>query len=697
MILSDQEGVEPMYCSGFVSRFSQWQITWCIAVVMALCSVGHADNRPNIVWLSAEDISPQIGCYGDENAKTPNLDKLAEVGVRYTNAFTTAGVCAPCRSGIITGCYQTTLGTHHMRCRAKLPDHIVPFPQYLREAGYYCTNNSKEDYQFVTPPGTWDESSRKAHWRNRKDEAQPFFAVFNYNGCHESGIARDSKYREVTQVLSDDERQDAADLTLPPYYPDTPAVREDWKRNYELVTALDHWAGALIQQLKDDGLYENTIIMFWSDHGVGLPRAKRWLYDSGVHIPLIIRIPKRFRLGNQGAEGSTDSQLISSIDLAPTVLNIAGVVTPEYVQGRAFLGNNLRPPRKFVYGARDRMDERYDIIRMVRDQRWKYIRNYEPLKVYYQYMNTPEKGATMRALREGHQQGNLPPAAEQFFASSKMVEELYDITVDPNELKNLAKDAGVRGELTRLRAAHEKWVADSRDVGLIPEPILADLETYAGNRVDILLKNADRSLVERISRTARAASAGVESQTELEAAALDEHPAVRYWAVTGLGNLASTIQKGAAAPGGRAFPAHWGQPPEIQTEDFRTLPGGFGNGSSTLRRWISARMETDALQAKLLDDSSVTVQIAAARMFCRRGNPDVGLPVLVRVLKSGKQWERLHAAIVLDECDEQARPVIESMREALKPRGDLYAGGKYVVRVINRALNDLEGTERVVK
>ncbi|UCE48515.1 MAG: sulfatase, partial [Phycisphaerales bacterium] len=239
------------------------------------------DTRPNIVWLSCEDISPHIGCFGDEHAITPNIDQLAREGVRYTNAFTTAGVCAPCRSGIITGMYQTTIGTHHMRCNAKLPPMIKAFTMYLRRAGYYCTNNSKTDYQTSDLRGAWDESSGKAHWRNRQKQ-QPFFSVFNFTGCHESGIASESKYRSVTARLKPSQRQDPKKLKLPPYYPDTPIVREDWKRNYELITAMDAWAGDLIGQLKQDGLYDQTIIFFWSDHGVGLPRAKRWLYDSGT-------------------------------------------------------------------------------------------------------------------------------------------------------------------------------------------------------------------------------------------------------------------------------------------------------------------------------------------------------------------------------------------------------------------------------
>ena len=227
-------------------------------------------NPPNILWISCEDISAHLGCYGDPHAITPHLDQLAKEGVRYTHAYTVAGVCAPNRSSIITGMHQNSIGTHHMRCRAKLPAWLKPFPMYLKEVGYYCTNNSKTDYQFSkpSPKEIWNESSSKAHWRKRPNQDQPFFAVFNFTGCHESGIASKGKYESVTKVLSPEQRQHPDKLTtLPPYYPDTPITREDWKRNYELITAMDIWAGKLIQELKDAGEYENTIIFYWSDHG----------------------------------------------------------------------------------------------------------------------------------------------------------------------------------------------------------------------------------------------------------------------------------------------------------------------------------------------------------------------------------------------------------------------------------------------
>ena len=608
-----------------------------------------AAERPNIVWLSAEDISPHLGCYGDPHAITPNLDQLADEGVRYTHAFTTAGVCAPCRSGIITGMYQTTLGTQHMRGNAKIPDSIKPFPTYLRNAGYYCTNNSKQDYQFQTPKGSWDDSSRKAHWRNRPDKSQPFFAVFNFTGCHESGIASKSKYESVTENLTPDQRQDPEKLTtLPPYYPDTPTVREDWKRNYELITAMDVWAGNLIQQLKDDGLYENTIVWFWSDHGVGLPRAKRWLYDSGTRIPLIVRTPSEFRTDETTEPGTVTDRLVSSIDFSASVLNLAGTEIPDHVQGKPFLGPDQPAPRDYVFGARDRMDERYDIIRMARDKRFQYIRNYEPLKTYYQYMNTPEKGATMRELRRVHQAGDLSADAEKFFAPTKPVEELYDTEADPHQVHNLADDPKYADVLKRLRQAHFDWVKRTKDTGLIAEPILVERAEELGDRYSILRQEGGDQLAGEVAKVSAAASDGPQALPILKDALNHEDAAVRYWGAVGVGNIGSEA--------------------------------------------VSAKESV----VDALDDDSAVVRVAAARALCRLGDDKKALPVLTDVLENGAQWERLHAAIVLDEIDDQARPVLDAMHQALKPRKNLYANGKYVVRVINRALNELEDTNRTV-
>jgi len=601
------------------------------------------NRRPNILWLSCEDIGPHLHCFGDEDAITPNLDRLAAQGVRYTNTFTTAGVCAPCRSGIITGMYQTTLGTHHMRCSAKLPPKIKAFSSYVRDAGYYCTNNSKKDYQTGDLRDAWDESSNKAHWRNRP-EGKRFFAVFNFTGCHESGIASKSKYERVTQRLKPSQRQDPDELELPPYYPDTPIVREDWKRYYELITAMDAWAGDMIQQLKDDGLYEDTIIFFWSDHGVGLPRAKRWLYDSGTHIPLIVRIPEKFRAADQGKAGAIDDRLVSSIDFGPTVMNLVGAPVPEYIQGRPFSGPNLPKPRDYIFGARDRMDERYDIIRSVRDKRYRYIRNYEPWKNYYQYMNTPEKGATMKEIRRLDAQGKLPPAAELFMAERKPVEELYDLETDPHEIRNLAEDPRYEAILVAMRRVHQQWMFETRDLGLIPEPEIMQREQKLGNRYEILHRPGAEKLMRRLIEVATLASAGKEALPQLVKAMQDEDAAVRYWGAIGVGNI------GADA---------------IPVQDKMT---------------------------EALDDSSVSVRISVARALCRMDKPEKALPVLAAELDGEHPWGRLQAAIVLDEIGEMARPVEDALQKALSGQPN-----KYITRVANRALNVMNDTNNVVR
>lgn len=610
--------------------------------LILFCVFQNLLARPNILWISAEDIGPQFGCYGDPHAITPNIDRLASQGTRYTNAYTTAGVCAPCRSGIITGMYQNSIGTHHMRCNSILPSWLKPFPKALKESGYYCTNNSKTDYQFSKPSTNeiWDQSGSRAHWKNRKKD-QPFFAVFNYTGCHESGIASESKYKSVTANLTAKERQDPNKIsTLPPYYPDTPAVREDWKRNYELITAMDSWAGSLIKEIKDQGLYEETIIFFWSDHGVGLPRAKRWLYHSGTHVPLIVRIPGQLA-------GKVDHQLISSIDFGPTVLNLAGIKVHDNLQGRAFLGKNLSAPRKYVFGARDRMDERYDIIRAVFDGRFRYIRNFEPLKPYYQYMNTPEKGATMREIRRAENESSLTVAGKLFSSSEKPVEELYDIKVDPHEINNLASDSKYLSKIKLMRNVMSNWQSTIGDIGLIPEAEIEIQEKQSGSRFEIMNgKESDSNHIQQLVSVATKASEGISALDDLIRASTSNDPVIRYWAMTGIGNIGKNAGE------------------------------------------VAKKISIDAMK-----DDSPSVRIAAARAVAKFGEIDSALELLKNELKSPHQWGRLATAIVIDEMGEDARPLVDDLKKVLKIRQP----NKYIIRVANRALNDLLGTENQVR
>ncbi len=434
-----------------------------LAVSGSLVVAAGGAERPNILWISTEDISPDLGCYGDPEARTPNLDRLAAEGVRFTRAFSISGVCAPSRSAIITGMYPTTIGTHHMRCKGVPPAYVKCFTEYLRAAGYYCTNNIKTDYNFDRPTTAWDENSREAYWRDCP-EGRPFFSVVNITVTHESRIRTSpGDFARLTRNVRPEDRHDPARANLPPYYPDTPIVRRDWARYYDLITAMDLHVQMILDALEADGLADNTLVFFFGDHGRGLPRAKRWIYDSGLHIPLIIRWPGHLK------PGTVNENLVSFIDFAPTLLSVAGVKIPKYIQGRAFLGPAAAPPRDYIFAARDRMDEAYDTIRAVRDKRYKYIRNFQPGKPYAQHIAYMEEMPTMREMRWQHKRRKLKGPQEIYFLPEKPEEELYDTQADPHEVKNLAGDAKHADALKRMRARLDKWQEETGDLGLTPE------------------------------------------------------------------------------------------------------------------------------------------------------------------------------------------------------------------------------------
>lgn len=424
--------------------------------------------RPNIVWISAEDISPTLGCYGDTYATTPNLDKFAARSVRYDRAFTHAPVCAPARSGIITGMYPTCIGTTWMRCRGVPPVEARCFPEYLRAAGYYCTNSSKTDYQFAPPRSAWDESSGRAHWRNRPRKDQPFFAVFNLGVTHESSTRRWTPGQQ---------EHDPAKAPLPPYYPDTPVVRQNIACYYDKMTQLDGQVQRILDELAADGLADSTIVWFWGDHGWGLTRGKRWVYDSGIRVPLIVHVPKKLRAWAGGgapggaAPGSVDGELVSFIDFAPTMLSLAGVPVPKHMQGQPFLGPQKAKPRTYVFAARDRMDETYDCIRALRDKRYKYIRNFMPYVTRGQHIAYMDRTPILQEMRRLHAAGKLKPGPQmQFFEPTKPVHELYDIVADPHEVNNLAGQAEHKDTLDRMGRDLVAFMKRIGDVGLIPEP-----------------------------------------------------------------------------------------------------------------------------------------------------------------------------------------------------------------------------------
>jgi len=421
-------------------------------------------RRPNILWISCEDISPDLGCYGDTYAATPNLDRLAGEGCRYTNAFVSFPVCAPTRSSIITGVHPGTLGSMHMRTRnrgyeAVPPPQVKCFTEYLRAAGYYCTNNSKTDYQFKPPFTAWDESDKEAHWRNRPP-SMPFFSVFNLTSTHESQCWP----REGEKLI-----HDPAKAKVSPYYPDTQIVRENIARYYDNISRMDIQTGEILKQLEQDGLAGETVVFFWSDHGRGLPRCKRWAYDSGLHVPLIIRWPGRIE------PATTCDDLVNLIDLAPTLLNLAGLETPSYMQGQLLLGGQKCKPREYVFGGRNRMDESSnDHVRTARDKRYRYIRNFTPQFPYAQRIRYMEKMPIMQEWRRLHADGKLTGAQKLFFGHPKPSEELYDLATDPHEVNNLADSPKHQGVLRRMRTALERWMDKTGDLGGLNEDELIE-------------------------------------------------------------------------------------------------------------------------------------------------------------------------------------------------------------------------------
>ncbi len=343
-------------------------------IFLATCNKKSVVESPNILWIVSEDNSPFLGCYGDTLATTPNLDRLAGQGNLYTHAFANAPVCAPARNTIITGVYANSNGNQHMRSKYSKSDKVRFFPEYLRDAGYYCTNNSKEDYNIrvTDTKGIWDESSKEAHYKNRRD-GQPFFSVFNIGISHESSI---HKSIPTTELIHNPKK-----MILPPYHPDTEDMRHDWAQYYDKITAMDKRVGEILRKLEEDGLAENTIVFYYGDHGGVLARSKRYVYESGTRVPFIVRIPEKYKRLRAGKIGDHISRLISFVDLAPTMLSISGIKIPEFMQGNAILGDQKSDDPEYVYMFRDRMDERYDMSRAVRDQKYRYIRNYMPYRV----------------------------------------------------------------------------------------------------------------------------------------------------------------------------------------------------------------------------------------------------------------------------------------------------------------------------
>lgn len=597
------------------------------------------ESRPNILWVTCEDTGPHLHACGDDYSVTPNLDRLCTRGSIYMNAWSNAPVCAPARTTIISGVYPPSSGSEHMRSTSRMPAGWKMFPGYLRDAGYYCSNNVKEDYNLEKPPGTWDDSSNKAHWRNRANR-QPFFSVFNLMITHESQL----RTRPHTYV------HDPAKARIPAYHPDTPEVRQDWAQYYDNITTMDGQAGKILEDLEKDGLAKDTIVFFYGDHGSGMPRSKRWPYNSGLNVSIVASIPEKFRqlAAPDYVVGAKNNRLVGFIDLAPTMLSLAGLKAPDHFQGHAFLGSYQKPARTLSYGFRGRMDERLDSVRSVRDSRYVYVRNYMPHKIYGQHLAYMWETPTTRVWEQLYKEGKLKPP-QTYFWEPKPAEELYDLQKDRDEVVNLASSPEHKTILEKLRKAHQEHVREIRDVGLLPE---ADMQARAkGSTPYEVGHDPKRYPFERVFAAAELATSLKPNVTaKLVEAMQDADAGVRYWGAMGV------LMRGAA---------------EVKS--------------------------AHAALTKVLDDSSPSVRIAAAEALGRFGSDDdldKALQVLMNLsncVDSGA-YVAIQALNAIDALGDKAAKVREQVKAL--PKTDPNAPERVRTEYTTRMIEEITGRKQ---
>ena len=601
-----------------------------IAISVAVATPGRAQDNPNILWITAEDMSATLGCYGDEYANTPNIDKLATESVRYTNAFATAPVCSPSRSCLITGCYAPSLGTQQMRSAFPIPQSMTGFPSILREQlDYYTSNNVKTDYNTGNwekiIAASWNESSAEAHWRNRSDpeKKQPFFSVFNLMTSHQSRSMvwpYEQFQSDVQSRLSAEEKHDPDAAPLPPYYVDTPIVRREWARLYDCVTAMDQEVGKILEQLETDGLADDAIVFFYSDHGSGMPRHKRALFDSGMHVPLLIRFPKKYQHLAPSKPGTTSDRLVSFVDFGPTVLSLAEADIPEEMQGQPFLGKANTKPRTHVFGHRDRVDEVRDLARSVRDKRWLYIRNFMPQFGYNQPTSWPDQGDIRHEFYRLTDKEKMTPAQWQFAGPTRPVEELYDCQNDPLNLTNLITSTNPEHQkkLFKMRDLLHRQLLESKDLGFIAESEAWRI-THGSTPWEVARDPERAPDFDAILGAARLCGTELEESRPI-ANLKHEDPLVRYW-------------------GALAF-------------------GGRDSISEEARETLSAN----------INDESAAVRIEAASALVRHGD-DSARATLIKELENDDLSTVLHAVrnleMSIQKPDDAPDGTIEALRALL--------------------------------
>lgn len=484
-------------------------------------------EQPNFVWIMSEDNSKHYIKMFDENGiATPNIEKLAEGGVAYTRAFSNTPVCSTARTTLMTGCFGPRIGTHfHRKSKiVPMPDSVDMFPAYLRKAGYYTANNNKRDYNAECGQNVWDESSKEAHWRKRQP-GQPFFYQNTFTKSHESCLHFD---KDMMQTYEPRIHPDS--VFVNPNHPDTELFRFTNSFYRDRMLLNDEYVGKVIRQLEEDSLLDNTFVFYFGDHGGALPGSKGYAYETGLHVPLVVRIPEKYKHLVSGEKGTTSSEFVSFVDFGPTLLKLAGLNVPDGMGGIPFLGKNIESKpveRDVAFGYADRFDEKYDLVRTARKGRFKYMRNYQGFNPNGMRNNYRYRALAYQEWRDLYAKGNLDDVQKQFF-EQRPPEVLFDIDVDPYETKNLAIDPAYKEKVMEMRSLLNGWVKGMPDLSFYPESELT-LEAF-DNPVKFGLDHKSQ-IAELVDVSDLSLLSFEEAEAGIKAALLSEDPYKRYWAL----------------------------------------------------------------------------------------------------------------------------------------------------------------------
>ena len=580
-----------------------------LILFLSFSSLVSGNQKPNIVWINCEDVSLNWGCNGDNFSTTPNIDNLAKHGIVFDKAFSPSPICAPSRSTLISGIYSTSLGTQHLRSDVKRPDFIKILPELLSENGYFTTNLAKTDYNF-DPTGVWNYWNRdETPWRKRKNN-QPFFSMFVYGMTHEGSVNHTEQWKKNTKDLPSELFHDPDKVVLPPYYPDTKEMRKIWTHYYDNITVFDQKVGAIIDSLRVDGLLENTIIFVFSDHGAGMPRYKRWLYDTGIHVPVVAYIPEKYKHLTNTNIGDHSTEIINFADFSPTMLSLAGIRIPKYMEGKPFMGEKIAPKRKYTIGTRSRADNMYEMSMAIRTDKYIYIRHYLPHVPYIQpgviFSSEKESLAEFHRLKEDGQLNDLQMKMYQ----AKGVEELYNLENDPYEISNLVNDKKYAELIKDFRNEIHDWAIKYRSTDFLHE---AEYMNRSSKSTPYEFSHSSKFPIKKLVAAAEFVGRG--TLDDFMTLIKDDSPGVRYWGLIGLQALGSESKKAEN---------------EIQ---------------------------------ELLEDESPVVQITAAKLLCDNCNYTQSLITLENNLKDKRPWVILYAARTLELIGENAKPLVPTMLE----------------------------------